>query len=144
MHYKTIKFNIKIPLNIYQISIFAARLARKVWYCDFALGIFLTFAPPPPQSEKWIDAAAGRSDGIPKHPYIMTEYEALDKNFSQFVTDGPKLVSGTLDIPTSWKEFLNKNYQEDQRSQRRPPIVPFRSCLYTSGNVLVYILQTGK
>ena len=53
MHYKTIKFNIKIPLNIYTIFIFAARFARKVRYCDYArearrkIWHFSNFPPPP-------------------------------------------------------------------------------------------------
>ena len=55
MHYKTIKFNIKIPLNIIQFS-FLRRVLRTKF--DIATlrakraekfgGIFLTFDPPPP------------------------------------------------------------------------------------------------
>ena len=55
-HYKTIKFNIKALPNIHNFQ-----FARKVLYCDFAQSApkILTFSlllPPPPQSEKWIDA----------------------------------------------------------------------------------------
>ena len=57
MHYKTIKFNIKIPQTKHtQFSFFAARFARKVRYRDFAREARRNFLPP--QSEKWIDAAA--------------------------------------------------------------------------------------
>ena len=54
MHYKTIKFNIKIPLNIHNFH-FLRRASREK--LDIAtlrgkraekFGIFLTFTPPPP------------------------------------------------------------------------------------------------
>ena len=55
MHYKTNKFNIKIPLNI-QNSNFCGALRAK----SFILRLFgdIFHILPAPQSEKWIDAAA--------------------------------------------------------------------------------------
>ena len=70
MHYKTIKFNIKIPLNIYtQFSFLPRALREKLDIATLRakraekFGIFLTFTPPPP-SEKWIDAAACPPDEV--------------------------------------------------------------------------------
>ena len=63
MHYKTIKFNIKIPLNIQNFHFCGALRAKKLDIATLRakraekFAIFLT-SPPPPQSEKWIDAAA--------------------------------------------------------------------------------------
>ena len=57
MHYKTIKFNIKIPLNIHNFHFCGALCAQfyiataDFFFFFFGGGIFLTFAPPPPQSE---------------------------------------------------------------------------------------------
>ena len=65
MHYKTIKFNIKIPPNIQNFH-FCAKFyiaSLRARRADFLGGIFLTFAPPP--SEKWIDAA-----GCPPPPHF--------------------------------------------------------------------------
>ena len=56
MHYKTIQFNIKIPLNIHNFHLILRLCAvarRKIWH----FSNFYHPPPPPPQSEKWIDAA---------------------------------------------------------------------------------------
>ena len=58
MHYKTIKFNIKIPLNIQNFHFKRRALREKLDIATLRakraekFGIFLTFTPPPPQSEK--------------------------------------------------------------------------------------------
>ena len=54
MHYKTIKFNIKIPLKHTKCSFFRRALREKVKYRDFArearrkIWHFSNFCPPPP------------------------------------------------------------------------------------------------
>ena len=50
MHYKTIKFNIKIPLNIHNVNFCGALRAQSfiLQLLREKFGIFLTFAPPPP------------------------------------------------------------------------------------------------
>ena len=63
-HYKTIKFNIRILLNIHNFQ-FCGTQSRNIHYIatlcterDKKFEIFLTLAPSPPplQSQKWIDA----------------------------------------------------------------------------------------
>ena len=63
MHYKSIKFNIKIALNIHNFHFWGALCAKSLILrlCARSApillgGHFSNFAPPPP-SEKWIDAA---------------------------------------------------------------------------------------
>ena len=61
MHYKTIKFNIKIPLNIHNFHFCGALRAKSsiLRICAQSAPIFLGIFQilPPPPSEKWIDAA---------------------------------------------------------------------------------------
>ena len=66
MHYKTLKFSIKIPLNIHNFHFLRRALREKLDIGTLRakraekFGIFLTFTPPPPppHPKKWIDAAA--------------------------------------------------------------------------------------
>ena len=61
MHYNTIKFNIKIPLNIHNFHFCGALRAKSfiLRLCARSAPIFFAiFQILPPQSEKWIDATA--------------------------------------------------------------------------------------
>ena len=58
MHYKTITFNLKIPLNIQNFILPRAKFdiaTLRAEHADFCFAIFLTFAPPPPPPIRKMD-----------------------------------------------------------------------------------------